>query len=141
MTVDDPTRASSAPLLSGRGLTRTYRLPRPSPFQPGAVRHALIDADLDVAVAVHEYGDTAHGWAMGLDDSGYLVKLVGDRATGLLVGAHLVGPQASVLVQPLIQAMSFGQPVAGLARGQYWIHPALTEVVEGALLDLEEQLG
>ena len=49
MTVDDPTRASSAPLLTGRGLTRTYRLPRPSPFQPGAVRHALIDADLDVA--------------------------------------------------------------------------------------------
>ncbi|MDO9380771.1 MAG: mycothione reductase [Nocardioidaceae bacterium] len=107
----------------------------------GLTEQQARDADLDVAVAVHEYGDTAHGWAMGLDDSGYLVKLVGDRATGLLVGAHLVGPQASVLVQPLIQAMSFGQPVAGLARGQYWIHPALTEVVEGALLDLEEQLG
>jgi ABC-type glutathione transport system ATPase component len=48
MSDDEPTRASSAPLLSGRGLTRTYRLPRSSPFQPGPVRHALVEADLDV---------------------------------------------------------------------------------------------
>ena len=57
------------------------------------------------------------------------------------MGAHLVGPQASILVQTLVQAMSFGQPVAGLARGQYWIHPALAEVVENALLKLEEMLS
>ncbi|GAA0959552.1 ABC transporter ATP-binding protein [Frigoribacterium faeni] len=49
MNADDTTRASSAPLLSGRGLGRTFRLPRSSPFQPGPVRHALVDADLDVA--------------------------------------------------------------------------------------------
>jgi mycothione reductase len=28
-----------------------------------------------------------------------------------------------------------------MARGQYWIHPALAEVVENALLTLEEQLS
>jgi len=39
---------TASPLLSGRGLTRTFRLPRRSPFQPGPVRHALVDADLDV---------------------------------------------------------------------------------------------
>jgi mycothione reductase len=33
--------------------------------------------------------------------------------------------------------MSFGQTVADLARGQYWIHPALMEVVENALLKLD----
>jgi mycothione reductase len=32
--------------------------------------------------------------------------------------------------------MSFGLPTRHLARGQYWIHPALPEVVENALLDL-----
>jgi mycothione reductase len=42
-----------------------------------------------------------------------------------------------VLIQPLIQAMSFGVSARQLARGQYWIHPALTEVVENALLGLE----
>lgn len=97
------------------------------------------DAGVDLVTATHEYGDTAYGWAM--EDTTHFCKLIGDRATGNLVGAHLIGPAASMLIQPLIQAMSFEQPVAGLARGQYWIHPALTEVVENALLKLEEQLA
>ena len=32
--------------------------------------------------------------------------------------------------------MTFGQRVDEVARGQYWIHPALPEVVENALLGL-----
>ena len=35
--------------------------------------------------------------------------------------------------------MSFGLKVNDMARGQYWIHPALTEVIENALLGLELQ--
>ena len=31
----------------------------------------------------------------------------------------------------------FDQPVSEMVRGQYWIHPALTEVVENALLGLD----
>lgn len=90
---------------------------------------------LDVAVATRDYGGTAYGWAM--EDTEHCAKVIADRATGLLVGAHLIGPQASVLIQPLLTAMSLGIPAQRLARGQYWIHPALTEVVENALLDLE----
>ena len=37
--------------------------------------------------------------------------------------------------------MSFGLGIEEMARGQYWIHPALTEVVENALLGLVEQAG
>jgi mycothione reductase len=33
--------------------------------------------------------------------------------------------------------MSFGQTVTEMARGQYWIHPALSEVVENALIGLD----
>ncbi|HEV7203716.1 MAG TPA: mycothione reductase [Jatrophihabitans sp.] len=80
------------------------------------------------------YGSTAYGWAM--EDSSSVCKLLADPATGRLIGAHLMGEQASTLIQPLIQAMSFGLGVAEMARGQYWIHPALTEVVENALLAL-----
>ena len=54
-----------------------------------------------------------------------------------LLGAHVMGPDAATVIQPLIQAMSFGQPAKDLARGQYWIHPALPEVVENALLKLD----
>lgn len=92
-------------------------------------------AGLDVAVKVQYYGDTAYGWAM--EDTTSLCKVIADRVTGRLVGAHLIGPQASTLIQPLIQMMSLGQSVAQVTRGQYWIHPALTEVVENALLGLD----
>ena len=47
-----------------------------------------------------------------------------------------MGEQASTLIQPLIQAMSFGLDARRMARGQYWIHPALPELVENALLNL-----
>ena len=43
-------------------------------------------------------------------------KLVADPRTGLLLGAHLIGPQASSLIQPLIQAMAFGQTAHEMAR-------------------------
>ena len=60
--------------------------------------------------------------------------MVADPRPGLVIGAHLVGPHASSLIQPLVQAMRFGHRAVDVARGQYWIHPALAEVVENALL-------
>jgi mycothione reductase len=88
---------------------------------------------VDYRVGRQAYGEVAYGWAM--EDAEHFVKVLVDSATGLLVGAHLLGPHASSLIQPLVQAMSFGQQAAEVARGQYWIHPALAEVVENALLD------
>jgi mycothione reductase len=93
------------------------------------------DQGLDYVTAKQAYGDVAYGWAM--EDTDHFVKLVAERRSGRLLGAHLVGPEASSLIQPLIQAMSFGQTAAEVAGGQYWIHPAMAEVVENALLALE----
>jgi mycothione reductase len=71
-----------------------------------------------------------------VDRTGFC-KLIADRATGKLLGAHIMGPQASTLIQPVIQAMSFGLSAKDMASGQYWIHPGLPEVVENALLGLD----
>ena len=90
---------------------------------------------LDYAVKVQAYGDVAYGWAME-DDTGFC-KVLAERGTGRLLGAHLMGPEASIVVQPLVQAMSFGLTAHEMATGQYWIHPALPELVENALLGLE----
>ncbi|MFD1212166.1 mycothione reductase [Arthrobacter sp. GCM10027362] len=90
---------------------------------------------VDIATAVQDYGSTAYGWAM--EDTEGFVKLVAEKASGRLLGAHIMGHEAATLIQPLIQAMAFGLDVRSMARGQYWIHPALTEVVENALLSLD----
>jgi mycothione reductase len=100
----------------------------------GLTEEQAVAAGVPFVTAVEEYGGTAFGWAM--EDTTSLCKLVADPTTGRLLGAHIMGEQASTLIQPLIQAMSFGLPAAEMARGQYWIHPALSEVVENALLGL-----
>lgn len=89
----------------------------------------------DVTAATRQYGDTAYGWAM--EDTTGLCKLVADRATGLLLGATIMGPDATTVIQPVIQAMSFDLPATDMARAQYWIHPAMAEVLENALLGLD----
>ena len=79
------------------------------------------------------FGDVAYGWALE-DTTGLLT--VHASPTGRVLAAHAIGPHASTVIQPLIQAASFGQDALEVARGQYWIHPALAEVVENALLGL-----
>ncbi|GAC68960.1 mycothione reductase [Gordonia soli] len=93
------------------------------------------DAGTRVTVKVQEYGDVAYGWAM--EDTTGFCKIVADADTGLIVGAHIMGPQAPTVIQPVIQALSFGQTAREVARGQYWIHPGMPEVLENALLGLE----
>jgi len=82
----------------------------------------------------HNYGDVAFGWAM--EDTTGFCKLIGDPRTRTLVGAHIIGYQAATLVQLLVQGMHLGNTVDEMAHGQVWIHPALPELVENALLKL-----
>ncbi len=72
-----------------------------------------------------------------MEDTTGFCKVLAERGTGRLLGAHLMGPQAATLIQPLVLAMTLGIDAATLAKSPYWIHPALTELVEKALLDLD----
>ncbi|MCC6495541.1 MAG: mycothione reductase [Propionibacteriaceae bacterium] len=101
----------------------------------GRTEQECRDLGLRYAVGLRDYGSVAYGWAM--EDSDHFAKVIADPATGLLLGAHIIGPDAANLIQPLVQAMSTGLDVRTMARGQYWIHPALAEVVENALLAVE----
>ncbi|MEV1292014.1 mycothione reductase [Pseudonocardia sp. NPDC049635] len=82
----------------------------------------------------HEYSEVAYGWAM--EERRGFCKVI-TAPDGRLLGAHVLGPQASVLVQQLVQAMALGVTAQRLADVQYWIHPALSEVVENALRDVQ----
>ncbi|WP_298133096.1 mycothione reductase [Micropruina sp.] len=114
-----PHAVFSDPQVASVGLTEAEAKERGKPY----------------VTARQNYGDVAYGWAM--EDTDHFVKLIADPKTKRLLGAHLLGPEATTLIQPLIQAMSFDLDVPSMARGQYWIHPALTEVVENALLGLK----
>jgi mycothione reductase len=99
----------------------------------GLTEQEAIRQGRSFTVGRRDYGGTAYGWAMA-DQTGFAKVLVDDE-TGLIIGAHVLGPQASSIIQPLIQAMQFDQRAEDVARQVFYIHPALTEVIENALLD------
>ena len=100
----------------------------------GLTEMEAIELGQPISVVSHPYADTAYGWA--LEDTAGFCKLIGDPATRTLLGAHVIGYQASMLVQLLVQGLHLGTTVDEMATGQIWIHPALSEVVEQALLKL-----
>lgn len=111
-----PNAVFSAPQVASVGLTERDAVQQGRPHM----------------TALRRYADTAYGWAM--DDTDSFVKLIADPSSRLLLGAHIMGPHASMLIQPLVQGMKYGQTVDDMA-GTIYIHPALTEVVEQALLE------
>mgnify|MGYP001328793254 FL=1 len=99
----------------------------------GLTEQAASAENRDVVIGRRDYAGTAYGWALG-DGPGF-AKVIVDRASDEILGAHIIGPQAATLIQPLVQAMQFSQTATQVARDVYYIHPALTEVIENALLD------
>ncbi len=89
---------------------------------------------IDYTTTLKPYADTAYGWA--LEDTSSFVKLIADPGTRTLLGAHIIGPQAALLLQPLLQAMMLGQTIDQLAHHVLYVHPALTEILEQAVLEL-----
>lgn len=100
----------------------------------GATEQECRDRGLDYVVGTAGYADVAYGWAM--EDTTGFCKVLAEPGTGRLLGAQLMGAEASTLIQPLVVAATLGIDATTLAESPYWIHPALTEVVENALLDL-----
>jgi dihydrolipoamide dehydrogenase len=80
------------------------------------------------------YRDTAMGGAMG-EPEGF-VKVIVERETGKILGGHIIGAEASILVQEIINAMvTENKSYAPIVRAMH-IHPALSEVVQQAFGNL-----
>jgi dihydrolipoamide dehydrogenase len=90
--------------------------------------------DHDILVGVKKYYDTAKGYALGEEDG--FAKVIVERETGRILGAHIIGPHAAILVQQFVYVMNTEeQNYLPFARAQT-IHPALSEVAVGALGNL-----
>ncbi|MBA3747283.1 MAG: dihydrolipoyl dehydrogenase [Solirubrobacterales bacterium] len=100
----------------------------------GLTEQQAIDAGHDVVVGRCGFGAVGAGTIYG-DRSG-LVKIVGDREYGELLGGHIVGTRATELIQELVNVRllegGFGE-VARMVHG----HPTLSEAVMEAARDAD----
>jgi mycothione reductase len=91
-----------------------------------------------VSIGFYKYEDTAKGEAMNVKD--YFVKVIVDSSNSEILGAHIIGPQASVLIQEIINVMYAPTRSAEIITEAIHIHPALSEVVQrafGAMIPVE----
>ena len=83
-----------------------------------------------VLIGFHRFEDTAKGEAMGVKD--YFVKVLLERESRIILGAHIIGPQASILIQEIINLMYTKDRSSQPMQDAIHIHPSLTEVVHWA---------
>jgi len=88
----------------------------------------------NVLIGIQRYEDTAKGEAMGV--KGDFVKVIVEKGTMRILGAHIIGPHASVLIQEIINLMYTREQSAEPIINGMHIHPALNEVVERAFRSL-----
>jgi mycothione reductase len=106
----------------------------PQVASAGPTEEELRARGVDYVVARRDYAETGYGWA--LEDTTSFAKVMADPHTRRLLAAHVIGPHAAMLIQPLVQAMNLGNTVEQLTQDVLYIHPALTELVAQVLLEL-----
>jgi dihydrolipoamide dehydrogenase len=85
------------------------------------------------AYNVGKFPFTANGRARAVGETDGFVKLLADKATDRLLGAHIIGPDAGTLIAELTTALEFGASAEDVARTCH-AHPTLNEAVKEAAL-------
>ena len=89
---------------------------------------------IDYATASYDYYDNAYG--SSIEDRDGFVKVLAERGSGEILGAHIIGTDASMLIQEVVDAMRAGITVRGITQSIY-VHPVLPEVVQRAFGELD----
>jgi dihydrolipoamide dehydrogenase len=89
-----------------------------------------------VAYNVGKFPFTANGRARAMGSTDGFVKILADKTTDRLLGAHILGPDAGTLIAELAIAMEFGASSEDVARTCH-AHPSLNEAVKEAALAVE----
>jgi mycothione reductase len=88
----------------------------------------------NVLIGFVKFEDTAKGTAMDLKD--YFVKVILESNTTEILGAHIIGPYASILIQEIVDLMYTKEENSDpIIQGMH-IHPALSEVVKNAFYSM-----
>jgi dihydrolipoamide dehydrogenase len=97
----------------------------------GATEEELKAAGTEYAVGRFPF--LANGRARAMGDTDGFVKILADKATDRLLGAHIIGPDAGTLIAELTTAIEFGASAEDVGRICH-AHPTLSEVVKEAAL-------
>jgi dihydrolipoamide dehydrogenase len=96
----------------------------------GESQAVAVHGEDEIIIGYESYANTTKGHAMGIAEC--FVKLVMQRDRMRILGAHIIGPQASVMIQEIVNLMVAGEgSVAPLVAAMH-THPALSEVVSRA---------
>ncbi len=80
----------------------------------------------------------ANGRARAMGNTDGFVKILADKETDRILGAHIVGPNAGDLIQEIVSVMEFEGTAEDIARTCH-AHPTLTEVVKEAALAVHKR--
>ena len=89
-----------------------------------------------VEYAVGKFPFTANGRARAMGTTDGFVKILADKKTDRVLGAHIIGPDAGTLIAEIATAMEFGASSEDIARTCH-AHPSLSEAVKEAALAVE----
>jgi pyruvate/2-oxoglutarate dehydrogenase complex dihydrolipoamide dehydrogenase (E3) component len=92
------------------------------------------DAGIDVQVGYTSLPSSSRGWIHGPGNDGF-IKLVADRARGVLVGATSAGPSGGEILGALSVAVHGEVPVATL-KSAIWAYPTFHRALDDALKGL-----
>jgi dihydrolipoamide dehydrogenase len=102
----------------------TFCMPNVGSF--GLTEEQAREGDYDVVVGKVQYGAVGAGTVYG--DRNGMIKIIGDKKYGELIGGHIVGTRATELIQELVNAKALEggyHEVARIVHG----HPTLSEAV------------
>ena len=98
----------------------------------GLTEEAAKAAGIEAKIGRFPY--RANGKAIAMGEPEGLVKTIFDAKSGRLVGAHLIGAEATELIQGFVIAMNLETTEEELMHGVF-PHPTLSEMIGESVLD------
>ena len=90
--------------------------------------------DKDIEIRVGRFPFVGNGKAIALGEDQGLVKVIFDKKSGALLGAHMVGAEVTELIQGYVIAMNLETTEEELMHTVF-PHPTLSEMMKEAVLD------
>ena len=98
----------------------------------GRSEEELKEAGIDYKVGKFPF--LGNGKAIALGDDEGLIKTIFDEKTGALLGAHMIGPEVTELIQGYVVAQTLETTETELMQ-TIFPHPTLSEAMHEAVLD------